>query len=58
MNEERYTRKEAVALSYDQNSSEAPKVVAKGKGKIAESIIDKQKNSTFLSKKIQVLSKF
>lgn len=43
MNEERYTRKEAVALSYDQNSSEAPKVVAKGKGKIAESIIDKAK---------------
>lgn len=37
-------RKQAVALSYDQHSTDAPKVIAKGKGKIAETIIDKAKN--------------
>ncbi len=36
-----HTRREAVALSYDPTSSEAPKVVATGKGKIAENIIEK-----------------
>lgn len=45
MKEERYTRKEAVALSYDPTSSEAPKIVAKGKGKIAENIVGKAKES-------------
>ena len=34
-------RKEAVALSYDPNSAVAPKVVATGKGKIAENIVEK-----------------
>lgn len=43
MNEQRHKRKEAVALSYDPNSSEAPKVIAKGKGKIAENIVEKAK---------------
>lgn len=41
MSEERYSRKEAVALSYDPSISEAPKVIAKGKGKIAENIVAK-----------------
>ena len=41
MSEERYIRKEAVALSYDPSSTAAPKVVAKGKGKIAENILKK-----------------
>lgn len=39
--EQKQTRKEAVVLSYDENKDEAPKVVAKGKGKIAENIIKK-----------------
>ena len=36
MNDKTVHSKEAVALSYDPNSSTAPKVIAKGKGKIAE----------------------
>ena len=43
MNDERHVRKEAVALSYDPNTGDAPKVVAKGKGKIAETILEKAK---------------
>ncbi len=38
--EEKFTRKTAVALSY-HDTMEAPAVTAKGKGKIAESIIEK-----------------
>ncbi len=33
----------AVALSYQQHVHDAPKVIAKGKGKIAEAIIEKAK---------------
>jgi flagellar biosynthesis protein len=36
-----HQRKEAVALGYDQSSESAPKVLAKGKGIIAENIISK-----------------
>lgn len=43
MSEEQYTRKEAIALSYDPGTTSAPKVVAKGKGKIAENILEKAK---------------
>ncbi|MBY0222076.1 EscU/YscU/HrcU family type III secretion system export apparatus switch protein [Mammaliicoccus sciuri] len=43
MKEERYVRKEAVALSYDPEVSDAPKVIAKGKGMIAENILEKAK---------------
>ncbi|MHA6258693.1 FlhB-like flagellar biosynthesis protein [Sporosarcina sp. CAU 1771] len=43
MKNERHIRKEAVALSYDPSSNNAPKVVAKGKGKIAENIMEKAK---------------
>ncbi len=34
-------KKKAVALKYDQEHSSAPKVVAKGKGAIAEKILQK-----------------
>lgn len=41
MTEQKHNRKEAVALSYDPIAGNAPKIVAKGKGKIAENILDK-----------------
>ncbi|MDS9470566.1 EscU/YscU/HrcU family type III secretion system export apparatus switch protein [Sporosarcina pasteurii] len=41
MTNNRFERKEAIALSYDSSESDAPKVVAKGKGKIAENILAK-----------------
>ena len=41
MNE--HKRAEAIALKYDQEKDLAPKVVAKGKGIIAESILEKAK---------------
>lgn len=41
MSEEKYSRKEAVALSYNPATSSAPTVIAKGKGKIAENILSK-----------------
>lgn len=34
-------RKEAVALSYNLHKQNAPKVIAKGKGLVADNIIDK-----------------
>ncbi len=43
MTEQKHIRKEAIALSYDSNAGDAPKVMAKGKGKIAENIMDKAK---------------
>ena len=39
MSEENKKRKEVVALSYKQNVENAPVVIAKGKGDIAENII-------------------
>lgn len=41
MSEDKYLRKEAVALSYDPVTSSAPTVIAKGKGKVAENILSK-----------------
>jgi len=41
MNEERLTRKEAVALTYKPDAENAPVILAKGKGKIAENILQK-----------------
>ncbi|WP_201713775.1 EscU/YscU/HrcU family type III secretion system export apparatus switch protein [Rossellomorea arthrocnemi] len=38
---DRYERKEAIALGYNQHDGSAPKVVAKGKGIIAENILSK-----------------
>lgn len=40
MNEHLQKRKEAVALTYQPEKSDAPKVIAKGKGKIAENILE------------------
>ncbi len=45
MNEEKHIRKEAIALNYDPQSSSAPKLVAKGKGRIAENILEKAKEN-------------
>ncbi len=38
-----YKRKEAVALSYIPEKSDAPRVTAKGKGQIADNILSKAK---------------
>lgn len=38
---EKEKRKLAVALKYDKESNEAPQVIAKGRGQVAESIIKK-----------------
>lgn len=43
MKEEKQIHPEAVALSYDPNSNGAPKIIAKGRGKIAENILLKAK---------------
>ena len=39
----KFNRKEAIALTYKPGLSDAPTVVAKGKGKIAENILEKAK---------------
>ncbi|USK61197.1 EscU/YscU/HrcU family type III secretion system export apparatus switch protein [Peribacillus asahii] len=36
-------RAEAIALKYDSEKDPAPKVLAKGKGKVAENILEKAK---------------
>jgi len=41
MKDERYSRKEAVAITYNPGVNDAPRIVAKGKGKIAENILAK-----------------
>jgi flagellar biosynthesis protein len=33
-------RKEAIALNYDNDVDDAPRIIAKGKGKVAENILD------------------
>ncbi len=40
MSDKKFVRKEAIALSYNPLSSNGPTVVAKGKGKIAENILE------------------
>lgn len=40
MSEKRYVRKQAVALTYDAKSGAGPTITAKGKGKIAENILE------------------
>ncbi|MGX9133647.1 EscU/YscU/HrcU family type III secretion system export apparatus switch protein [Rummeliibacillus sp. JY-2-4R] len=40
MTDEKNMRKEAVALSYNKINSNVPKVIAKGKGKIADNILE------------------
>lgn len=44
-NPERFTVKKAVALKYAPSQTKAPVVVAKGKGAVAESILNKAKES-------------
>ncbi|NGP62549.1 EscU/YscU/HrcU family type III secretion system export apparatus switch protein [Paenibacillus thiaminolyticus] len=41
----RYERKTAVALSYKPEQHEAPVIVAKGQGQLAEQILEKAKES-------------
>lgn len=41
MTKELSVRKEAVALTYNPNQADAPKVIAKGKGQIAEKILER-----------------
>ena len=43
MTEKKHIRKEAIALTYNPQDSTGPTVTAKGKGKIAETIIEKAK---------------
>jgi flagellar biosynthesis protein len=38
-----YRRKQAIALQYDAEKQQAPKITAKGKGLIAENILEKAK---------------
>lgn len=40
MTEKKVIRKEAIALSYNSSEKSGPKVVAKGKGKIANNILE------------------
>lgn len=40
---EKAFRKEVIALSYEPTSVDAPKVIAKGKGIVAENILEKAK---------------
>lgn len=40
MSEKKFVRKEAIALSYNPSNNSGPTVVAKGKGKIAENILE------------------
>lgn len=40
MSDKKFTRKEAIALSYNPNDTASPKVIAKGKGKIADNILE------------------
>ncbi len=41
MSEKHFVRKEAIALNYSPENNNSPTVIAKGKGKIAENIIEK-----------------
>jgi flagellar biosynthesis protein len=42
---EKHIRKEAVALSYESTKNDAPKVIAKGKGLVADNILEKAKEN-------------
>ena len=39
------TRKEAIALQYDQEKDTAPKIIGKGKGRTAEKILEAAKEN-------------
>lgn len=40
-NSDKHIRKEAVVLSYNRENNNVPRIVAKGKGKVAENILEK-----------------
>lgn len=42
---EKLKRKEAVALSYEATKNDVPKVIAKGKGIVADNILEKAKEN-------------
>jgi flagellar biosynthesis protein len=41
----KHKRKEAIALSYEVTKNDAPKVIAKGKGLVADNILEKAKEN-------------
>ncbi|QCR31783.1 EscU/YscU/HrcU family type III secretion system export apparatus switch protein [Lysinibacillus sp. SGAir0095] len=41
MNDKKFVRKEAIALNYNPENNNSPTVIAKGKGKIADNILEK-----------------
>lgn len=41
MNDKKFVRKEAIALTYNPDNNNSPTVIAKGKGKIADNILEK-----------------
>ncbi|WP_108669714.1 EscU/YscU/HrcU family type III secretion system export apparatus switch protein [Peribacillus acanthi] len=46
MNEqEKFVRKSAIALGYESSKDQAPKILAKGKGKVAENILEVAKEN-------------
>lgn len=47
----------AVALKYDKESGEAPKVVAKGRGEVAKNIVERGKESGIKSVENPLLAK-
>lgn len=55
--EKNEAEKLAVALKYDKESGEAPKVVAKGRGEVAKNIVEKGKESGVESIENPILAK-
>lgn len=55
--EKNEAEKLAVALKYDKESEEAPKVVAKGRGEVAKNIVEKGKESGVESIENPILAK-
>lgn len=41
----KYTRKSAVALRYNEKEAEAPRVIAKGQGLVADKIVEQAKEN-------------
>lgn len=44
-NQEEKPRKEAIALTYDKYAQDAPRIIAKGKGVIADNILNRAKEN-------------
>lgn len=41
MKDKKFVRKEAIALNYNPENNNSPTIIAKGKGKIADNIVEK-----------------